>query len=131
MTTPNSNIVLGTGDDAVTVYCTSRPTKNYTKKLTNITPPQSTGNWSNGPKDTKILDLLRIEMRITVNGYVDSTSEDKIENLFEQGGTFQMTWIDGSTTYTVNMEKLEIGEKKIEEQDEIGVIFTCVVGVNV
>jgi len=122
-----ANVILGTGGTAVTIY-TSSCEKIYSKATTKITPPQSTANWSAGPKDTKILDLLRIETRYAVKGYVDSSDESKIEDLFNQGGVFNMEY--KSSTFSVNIEKLSITNNNSSEQAETDVMFTVIVGTN-
>ena len=119
-----SNIVLG---GSVTVYTTSVE-KVFLKKITGITAPQSTANYGSGPKDTKIVDLLRIEGRFTVNGKIDSADESTLEGLFNAGGTFSMSW--KGTSYNINMEKLSLTNKNDQEQDETDIMFTAIVGVD-
>lgn len=127
--TDRANIVLGEGANAVTIYCTEVE-EIYTKKFTAVTPPQSTANWAAGPKSTKIVDLLRIEVRLNVqNAYIDSVDKSKLKALINAGGVFQVAW-DGDTYYA-NPEKvsIKIGGKG-GEQDEIPVSMTMLVGVN-
>jgi hypothetical protein len=123
-----NNVVIGTGT-TVTIYTTSVK-KTYVKKLVSISPAQSSANWAAGPKTTKVVDLLRVEIRFTVNGLIDSADQDNLEGYFTQGGVFNMTW-DGAS-YSVNMDKLEIDKSpKAGEQDEREVTFTAVVGANI
>ena len=123
-----ANIILDEGGtNALTVY-TESCEKIYSKKLLGITPPQSTANKAAGPKDTKIVDLLRIEIRFTVKGSIASADESKIQNLFIAGGVFNFKW--NGTTYAVNSEKLTITNDGKSENDETSIMFTALVGVN-
>ena len=123
-----ANIILAEGEtDELTVYTTSCE-KIYSKKLVAITPPQSTANYGSGPKDTKVVDLLRIEVRFTVKGLINSADESKIQNLFNAGGVFNMEY--KGSTFAINSEKLTITNDNKTEQDETTVMFTALVGVN-
>jgi len=123
-----ANIILDSGGtNELTVY-TESCEKIYSKKLTAITPPQSTANKGDGPKDTKIVDLLRIEVRFTVKGLIASADISKIQNLFNSGGVFNMTW--NSATHVINSEKLTITDDNKTEQDETAIMFTALVGVD-
>ncbi len=123
-----ANVILDEGgDNALTVYTTSCE-KVYSKRLTGITAPQSTANKGDGPKDTKIVDLLRIEVRLVVKGSVDSADESKIQSLFNIGGVFNMK--DKDSTFSRNSEKLTITNDNKTENDETGIMFTALVGVN-
>ena len=122
------NIILDEGgDNALTIY-TESCEKIYSKKVVGITPPQSTANYASGPKDTKIVDLLRIEVRYTVKGSIDSADESKIQNLFNAGGVFNMKY--KTLTFTINIEKLTVTDNNKTEHDETAIMFTCLVGVN-
>ena len=122
------NIVLGTGGSAITIN-TTNVEKIYNKTLIKITAPQSTANWASGPKDTKIVDLLRIELRFSVDGFVNNTDQVALQNLFLAGGVFNMTW-DGYS-YNVNIDKLSITKSAGAENSEKPIKFTAVVGVNI
>ena len=123
-----ANIILDEGGtNALTVYTTSCE-KIYSKKITAITPPQSTANKGDGPKDTKIVDLLRIERRFVVKGSIDSADESKIENLFNAGGIFNMKW--NGLTFIINSEKLTITNDNKSENDETAIMFTALVGID-
>lgn len=121
------NIVLGLDENAVTVYTTSCE-KIYSKKSSTITPPQSTANRTLGPKDTKIIDLLRVEIRYTVRGVIDSADEAKLQTLLTTGGVFNMNY--KSENFNVNFDKLTITNNNNTENDETDVFFTVIVGVN-
>jgi hypothetical protein len=125
----STSIKIGTSPQIEVFTKTAK--KNYTKKLITITPPTSTGNKAAGPKSTKIVDTLRIELRLTITGYIASTDEANLEAYFKQGGVVVLAWKDG-TSYNVNFEKVDIGNDYTkEEQDEVDVMFTCVVGVDI
>lgn len=115
------------GTNQHTVYST-RVEEIRNATLTNITPPKSSANWSSGPNDTKVVDLLRKERRFSVDGYVDSADRAKIRALFESGGVFTMTY-DGESISFI-MDKLTITDSGEERQDEFSVKFTGICGVN-
>lgn len=125
-TIPNVILAQGT-ENEVTCYIQSFE-KIYSKKLVGITSPQSTANYGSGPNATRIVDLLRIEIRFSVRCYIDSEDETKIENLLNAGGTFGLLW--KGTTFNVNFEKLAETDTRQEEQDETSITFTTLVGVN-
>jgi len=123
-----SNIVLDSGGaNQLTIY-TELCEKIYSKKLLGITYATSTGNWSNGPNDTKIVDLLRIEIRFAVRGTIASADESKLQNLMIGGGVVKMTW--KSADFYINFEKITITNDNKSENDETSVMFTALVGVN-
>lgn len=122
------NVVLGI-TTPVTVYTTSVK-KTYNKTLQAINPGTSTGNWAAGPKPTKILDLLRIQIRFNVTGYIASTDITNVEALETAGGVFQLTW--RGANQNVIFEKLEITDDiKSGEQDDTDIAFTALVGENI
>lgn len=124
-----NNIVLDSGgSNELTVY-TESCEKIYSKVLIKITPPQSTANRASGPKDTKVADLLRIEIRFTVRGVIDSADETKIEALLNAGGVFKFTY--KSTDFNVNFEKLSIKNDNKSENDETPILFTAIKGVDI
>lgn len=124
-----ANIILDEdGDNELTVY-TESCEKIYSKILTVITPPQSSANKEAGPKDSKVVDLLRIQVRFSVRGLIDSADESKIQNLFNAGGVFDMKY--KSATFKINAEKLTITNDNKTENDETAIMFTAVVGVDI
>ena len=123
-----ANIILDEdGTNELTIY-TESCEKIKSKKLTGITPPQSTANFGSGPKNTKIVDLLRIETRFTVRGMIASADETKFENLIEAGGVLKMTY--KSTDFYVNFEKITITNDGKTENDETSIMFTALEGVD-
>lgn len=122
------NIILDSGGtNELTIY-TESCEKIYSKKLLGITPPQSTANWGAGPKDTKIVDLLRVEIRFTVRGTIASADESKLQNLMNKGGVFKMTW--KSIDFKINFDKFTITDVSKTEHDETAIMFTALVGIN-
>lgn len=123
-----ANIILDSGGtNQLTIY-TEQCEKVISKKLVGITPPQSSANYGSGPKDTKIVDLLRIETRFTVRGMIASADESKLENLMNKGGVLKFTW--KSTDFYINFEKILITNDGKTENDETKIMFTALVGVS-
>ena len=123
-----ANIILGTGDDAITVYSTNVE-KIYNKALVIITPSQSTANSDLGPKETLIVDTQRNKILFNVDGFINSTDQTALENLFDGGGVFNMTW--KGANYNINLEKLLINEFDGTEQDEIKIKFAGITGKDI
>lgn len=139
---------------------TERDEENLTKQLILLTIPQSTSNYAAGKKDTKGIDLLRIEERLTIDGslatgmtattsmdvgdgdgtqtYTESTnaSDKKVDlkAIFKGGGAVWMTYLDG--TFRVHLEKMSIVSENKEgyepNDSEVGysVKFTAVRAVD-
>lgn len=128
MTTISDSYIITDSATVIVVYV-ELVDEIYNKLLKLIKKPQSSANWDRGPKDTKIVDLLRVEYRYSIRGYIDSASKTDIQALFIKGGIFLMYW-DGSR-FDVNMDKLTVSKSsKFGEQDERKVIFTVVEGIN-
>ena len=133
-----TNISLHTGGaNALTVY-TINIEEIKSKKIIPIVPGTATANWIVGPKDVKIIDLLRVETRFNVDGYIDAADRSKFRNIIAAGGTFTMTY--AGVAYTVNMEKFSIFERGEFQEDtsspsdnpqQYDVKFSLLVGVNV
>lgn len=111
------------------------------KQLEKITPPTTKQNYTSGPNDTKIVDLLRIEQRINIDGHLitdgtstASTKKSDLISAFKAGGQITMTY-EGSDI-TGNIEKLQIGKHVSDgiepKTNEIGynVKFTFLRGVD-
>ena len=79
-----------------------KDTQNGTKTLVLLTPPQSSINWSSGKKDTKMLDLQRIEERVTIDGMLITGHSAGTTNVDVGDGT-------GNNTYT---EQVNSSDKK-------------------
>ena len=125
-----AHILLATGGDQVTVYASSIK-ESYAKKLILIQPGQSTANRDLGPKKTKQLDLLRLTLVFTVNGYISSAQRTRLRDLMKAGGTFNMNY--DSEDFDVNFTKLDIDNNpsKTGEQDEYDVMFSVTEGEDV
>lgn len=98
-----ANVVAG----GVTIY-TTKVEEVRAKKLTVITQPQASKNWDSGPKDSKIVDLLRVEKRLNVDGYIDATDKAAFRNLMDAGGVFTLTY--NGENFDCNVEKFTIME---------------------
>ena len=106
---------------------------NYTKTLVVFTTPQTSINWESGKKDTNVMDLQRIEKRLTITkGYItqglsastafdvgDGTGsqtyttsatatgiKDDIANMYSAGGQVYIEYKNLNESY--HIEKLEI-----------------------
>jgi len=116
------------GSSEVTVY-TTNVEEIINKKLVNVVPGQSSANWSLGPKDTKIVDLLRVEERFSVNGYIDESDKTKFKAFITKGGTVTMEW--ESETFEINIDKLTVTKNNKAEDTDRDVMFTAIVGVDI
>lgn len=112
-----TNIILDKGGVYETIIYTTSVSEEYNKKLTSFTPPVSSGKQEAGviAKDTKIVDLLRVERKIIIKGYVSETDKLKLIDLYEKGGS--TTWSFNSIDFDCNLEKLAI---KTESRDKTG-----------
>jgi len=127
MTDTVSNMILDkNGDHELTVH-TTKVEEKFAKTLITITPPQSTANWTVGPKDTLIVDLLRIEKRLEVSGYVDVANKDVLNAISDAGGTFLVSW-DGFE-FNAILEKGQVSKDE-NENDEREVKFSLLRGKN-
>ena len=125
-----TNITLDSGGPNEHTVYTIRIEEIISKKLEVLPIPQTSANWNQGKKDTKIVDLLRIEDRFNIDGYIDYTSRSKLWNLFGAGGVFKMLY--NGNSYYCNFEKLTITEvpedKDTAEPRYYQVKFTTVIG---
>lgn len=99
------------------------------KRLTNIVPPTSKQQRGSGPKANKVVDLLRIERRLIITGWIELTDKSKFWNVFNAGGSFSVTF-DGDT-FDANFEKANMKKSSTNEADEREVMFTLVVGEDI
>lgn len=123
-----TNIIVDKGgSNQITVLSTSLKEK-VTKKLQIITPAQPSGQWSLGPKDTKIVDLLRLEERYTIVGYVATEDRDKLLNISRTGGV--TVWEIYEDEINVNMDTCEVetlANDQIDQPD--GTLFVTITGI--
>ena len=73
MTTIGDSYLITDSTTIVVVYVELMD-EIHNKLLKLIKKPQSSANWEKGPKDTNIVDLLRIEYRYSVTGFIDSSA---------------------------------------------------------
>lgn len=117
------------------------------KILFKITPATTKQNYSSGKKDTLMIDLLRIEERINIDGLLTSSGtatqltlnasakKSDLKSAFKAGGVMNLSY-EGSTTCTGNMDKLSIDKVHKDgndpELDEVGykVKFTFIKGID-
>jgi len=137
---PFTNITIANATYSVTIDVL-RDEEIITKKLAKITPPTSTNNYSAGSKDTKMVDLLQIETRISIDGILstDSTStsskkRNDLRKLLKAGGVLAVIYEDEGIT--ANFEKLQIdkivadGTEPSANEAGYTVKFTLLIGVN-
>jgi hypothetical protein len=136
-----TSITLTQGTVSVTIYIEA-DSENWTKNLTLITIPKTTGQQdiTEGANTTMILDLLlKAEKRYTFTGYLSysgttsaQTQKDNLRTLFFAGGTVSMGY-EGSTI-NVSFEKCEVkrlhtgGWQSRENEAEFVVTMTVVRG---
>jgi hypothetical protein len=119
--TINDAILDSGGVNQITIYCEKIDvTRN---KILTIVKTPSTGTI----KETKVLDLLRSEKRITINGFINSADKTKLSNIFETKGPTNLNY-DG-TTDKVNIERYSLS-KDASGQDERQLMITFVVGAD-
>lgn len=111
---------------------TERDEENLNKNLILVDFPTSTKGWEDGKKDSKAVDLLRIQERVTIDGFLvtgvgtsgsfdvddgdgpktyteqNNTTQKKsdLKLIFKAGGFEWMTY-EGST-FKVHLEKISI-----------------------
>jgi len=115
-----ADVLISKGDYSVIIYV-SEITDNMTNKIFPISPGVGKQNQDSGPKDTKIVDLLRIVREINIQrGMITGTSaltakqvKDNLITIFkganQKGGT--CTFVYDGNTFTGFIEKLTISEK--------------------
>lgn len=107
------------GANQITIY--TRKIGIVRQKILQVVSAPSTGTI----KPVKVLDLLRTQTRLTVNGYIDSASESKLDNIFEYGGPKVLSY--KGVTDNVNIEKFELTEDE-NRQDERDLTITFIIG---
>ena len=129
-----TEIVLDSGDQNLTVY-TLKVEELRDKPLIKINAPQTSKNHSNGPKDTKIGDFLRVTVRFSVDGWIAYSDRSKMRNLINKGGIFTFDY--AGETFNCNIEKYSMVEDaRVVERDVatdpawVFVKFTVLVGEN-
>jgi len=110
-----TNIIINKGSYSVTIHSVEL-NDNYDNKLKLITPPTQKQIQENGPKDTKVIDLLMLNHTMQFNGYLKtSTDRDNLIKIFKgadtEGGPCSITY-DTYPSSPISMfpEKLTIVE---------------------
>ncbi len=114
-----AEITLAKGSITVTIYA-REVVDNLSNQLFPIKPPQTKNNQSSGPKDNKIIDLLRITREYLITGAIKGTDtqtakqvKDELYSIGEgagiDGGVVTLTY-DGDTI-TGYIEKISAKEK--------------------
>lgn len=122
-----ANIVLDSGGtNELTIY-SSRIERNYNKKLTLITPPTATSlaKQAAGPKTTKAIDMLRIEVRFDIDGKINTSDDTKLININNAGGDKVLLY--RGVNYDFCLDKFSITEYGKQEDDHFDVKITGIV----
>jgi len=126
-----NNIVLDKGgSNQLTVY-TTIVEEIMNNKITKVVPATGTANVGSGPKDTKLVNLLKITKLFIVDGKILSADRTKLKNIFDAGGTIVMEY--SGTDYNISLEKISIKE----EPEDAGssnpeyylIKMNCIIGV--
>jgi len=121
-----NEITISKGNYSVIVYATN-VAEGFANKIFLITPPQSAANQASGPKDVKVVDLLRITHTLAIKGFIVGTDSKTahdvkadLKNIFNgadiSGGTVTLTY-DGDS-YSGYFEKLTVTERSKDEPDD-------------
>lgn len=126
------DLTISKGSLTVTLQVFKFP-EEYSNKLTVLPIPQTANNQASGPKDTKILDLLRLTHSMVIGAYISPNSsagktakqvKDDLKSIVTganiNGGTCELVY-DGDT-YHGFIEKLVITENP--QDDPVGAGFT-------
>ncbi|KKN09005.1 hypothetical protein LCGC14_1050980 [marine sediment metagenome] len=141
----NTNITIAKGTLTVTIQ-TLEVVDNYSNKLFLITPPQSAANQASGPKNVKIVDLLRITHTIVIRGVITpgdddsgvgsaNSAKDDLISIYKgastAGGTTTLTYDED--TFNGYIEKLTVTEKtgKPSDFDSSPTIYPEVIGYEI
>ncbi len=98
-----TEIVLDSANQNLTIY-TLKVEEIIAKTINKITSAQTSKNWSSGPNTTKVIDLLRVEKRFNIDGWIAYSDRSKINNINNAGGVFTLDY--AGSTYNVNFEKI-------------------------
>ena len=119
-------VSVSKGGYSVTIYAIQIE-DGLQNKLFKITPATGKQNQPNGPKDTKIVDLLRIDRTFRIQGYLTSnTDKSNLINIINgagtTGGTVTFTFSEGgdSTSYEVFVESCIFTYKSTDEPTSPG-----------
>lgn len=101
--TYSTHVVIDQGGDNEFTFYAERVEEDWQKNLILIEIPQSTANQDQGPKATRILDLLKLNKSITFTGFISSDDLSTYRAWRDTGGTFTVSY-DGLTR-EVNYQK--------------------------
>lgn len=110
-----------TGASAVTIYV-NKIDDSFENKIFQITPSTPKGKQADGPKDTKVVDLLRITRRFKITGFIlSNTDKTNLICILEgggiNGGPITMTYNDGgdATSFDVFYANCSISQTRQDE----------------
>jgi len=123
MTTRVAECTLAKGAYTVTIYA-MEVIDHMTNKISTITPGSSRQKQSDGPKATKVIDLLRITRTFKIRGYLTgATAKSDILSITKgaglSGGVAVFTYPDGgdATSFNVFVQDVTISQKPADEPD--------------
>lgn len=100
----NDNITLSKGSFSVTI-ATTKPSENFKNTLIVVPPVQAPANQDQGPKASKVVDLLRITHSFVFGGHITATAsksakevKDDLIQILEGAG------VSGGTPATLTYE---------------------------
>lgn len=108
---------------------------DISNKLFLITPLVSGDNQASGPKDVKVIDLLRITNSYQINGYISGTTtpttltakqvKDNLKLIAKGANTASsvVTMVYDGDSITGYIEKLRFTEVACDEPDTVGTDF--------
>jgi len=130
----HSNIIIDNGgSNQTTVYNTS--VEEVRTKMISVKQIPSTGT----VKNNKILDLLKVETRFEIRGFIVAADKSKLRSLLNNRGVTSMVNYD-SEAFNVNFDKISIakpstpvmdvvtGGGDYTETEYLEVTITCFVG---
>lgn len=118
-----SNVTISKGGTTVTIHSVEA-TEDFGNKLSFIRPPQQKQKQGDGPKDTKVIDMLIITHSLVVRGHITKTDSqtakqvlDDLKTLFKGGSTAGSPAVITYDGDTLNMfpEKLMVIKKPLGE----------------
>ena len=116
-----TELTLSKGVYTVTIYASSVD-DSYDNKIFMITPPTGRQKQDAGPKDTKVVDMLRLTRTFKITGYILSNTVKSdlikiIEGAGVKGGSITLSYPDGgdSTSFNVFIQNFSIKQVSSDE----------------